>query len=204
MSIFEKLMAILKLPCRMIFVIALILGLVLFLPESLLIKLQLTDFISEYGKYVGIVFLISSSYLGVSLVIYLYNIFIQKKHNKTVKKNMVQILNSLSLSEIYLLREFFIQRKDVIMVPYENTEFISLYNKKILLLASDKAVGYVFGIFVTVTINPAIKNYITADILKFPEGQVTQKEKEEICKHRPDYLSTLEYINHLIKNITQL
>ena len=204
MSIFEKLMAILKLPCRMIFVIALILGLVLFLPESLLIKLQLTDFISEYGKYVGIVFLISSSYLGVSLVIYLYNIFIQKKHNKTVKKNMVQILNSLSLSEIYLLREFFIQRKDVIMVPYENTEFISLYNKKILLLASDKAVGYVFGIFVTVTINPAIKNYITADILKFPEGQVTQKEKEEIFGHRPDYLSTLEYINHLIKNITQL
>ena len=58
MEIFEKIIAILKLPFRFIFTIAFILGLVLFLPESLITQLQLTEFKTEYGKIIGIVFLI--------------------------------------------------------------------------------------------------------------------------------------------------
>lgn len=201
MGIFDKIIEILKLPFRFIFTIAFILGLVLFLPENIIKQLQLTEFKTEYGKFIGIVFLISAGYLGVSLIIYLWNKIRLKIETNKFKKNIVEILNSLSLPDIYLLREFILQGKDVIEVPYESTEFISLYNKSILYLASNNVRSFIFGKFVSVTINPIVKKYITLDILHLPKGQPTEQEFEDIKKHRPDYLSSLNYVDSLMKNI---
>lgn len=201
MEIFEKIIAILKLPFRFIFTIAFILGLVLFLPESIITQLQLAEFKTEYGKFIGIVFLISAGYLAVSLIIYFWNKIRIKIVTKNFKKNIVEVLNSLTLPDIYLLREFILQGKDVIEVPYESTEFTSLYNKSILVLASNNVRSFIFGKFVSVTINPVVKKYITFDVLRLPKGQPTEQEFEEIKKHRPDYLSSLNYVDSLMKNI---
>ena len=201
MEIFEKIIAILKLPFRFIFTIAFILGLVLFLPESIITQLQLAEFKTEYGKFIGIVFLISAGYLAVSLIIYFWNKIRIKIATKNFKKNIVEVLNSLTLPDIYLLREFILQGKDVIEVPYESTEFTSLYNKSILVLASNNVRSFIFVKFVSVTINPVVKKYITFDVLRLPKGQPTEQEFEEIKKHRPDYLSSLNYVDSLMKNI---
>lgn len=157
----------------------------MFFPENVVQKLQLTDFKSEYGKYIGPLFLISVVYLTVMLSISLWNkirLFIAtKKFNKTI----VESLNSLTLPDIYLLREFFLQGKDVIEVPYESTEFTSLYNKGILVIASNNLRAYIFGKFVSVTINPMVKKYITHDVLRLPKENPTQLEVDEIEKNRP-------------------
>lgn len=201
MDIIDKIIAFLKLPLRFIFIIAFIMGLVLFLPESIILQLQLKEFKSEYGKFIGILFLISAGYLGVSMFIYLWNRIKLKITTSKFKKNTVQVLNSLTILDVYLLREFFLQGKDVIEVPCENTEFISLYNKGILNIASNNIRSFLIGNFVPVTINPVIKQYINSDVLKMPKGQLSEKDIEEIKKNRPDFLSSLNYINNLIKGI---
>ena len=199
-KVIERIVTILKLPIRFVFIIGLIMGLLLFFPENVVQKLQLTDFKSEYGKYIGPLFLISVVYLTVMLSIYLWNkirVFIA---TKKFNKSLVGILNSLTLPDIYLLREFFLQGKDVIEVPYESTEFTSLYNKRILVIASNNVRAYIFGRFISVTINPMVKKYITHDVLRLPKKNPTQLEVDEIKKNRPAYLSSLNYVDSLMKN----
>lgn len=200
-KLIERIVSILKLPIRFVFIIGIIMGLLLFFPENVVQKLQLTDFKSEYGKYIGPLFLISVVYLTVMISIFLWNkvrVFIAtKKFNKSI----VGILNSLALPDVYLLREFFLQGKDVIEVPYESTEFTSLYNKRILVIASNNVLANIFGKFVSVTINPMVKKYITHDVLRLPKGNPTQLDVDEIKKNRPAYLSSLNYVDSLMKNI---
>lgn len=200
-KLIERIVSILKLPIRFVFIIGVIMGLLLFFPENVVQKLQLTDFKSEYGKYIGPLFLISVVYLTVMISIFLWNkvrVFIAtKKFNKSI----VGILNSLALPDVYLLREFFLQGKDVIEVPYESTEFTSLYNKRILVIASNNVRANIFGKFVSVTINPMVKKYITHDVLRLPKGNPTQLDVDEIKKNRPAYLSSLNYVDSLMKNI---
>lgn len=200
-KVIEKIVSILKLPIRFVFIIGLIMGLLLVFPEKVVQKLQLTDFKSEYGKYIGPIFLVSVVYLGVILVIFLWNKIKGCIAKKKFNKNIVEVLNSLSLPDIYLLREFVLQGKDVIEVPYASTEFTSLYNKGILVIASNNVRAYIFGQFVSVTINPMVKKYINHDVLHLPKGNATQAQIDEIKQNRPAYLSSLNYVDSLMKNI---
>ncbi len=195
----EKIIAIFKLPLKTIVVISLICGLILFLPTEFLEKMKLSELVSEYGKYFGIIFLITFSYSVVAFVILLWNKVKKWKMKKNYIKTACKALAELTLPEIYLLREFLFQDKDVIEVPYESTEFTSLYNKGILILASKKMRSYVFGHFISVTINPEIKKFITEDVLKLPKNP-TQKDVDEAMRTRPSFLSSLNYINNLMDN----
>ncbi len=63
-----KLFDIKKIPAKLIFVIWLSASLILFVPEHFLTKLNLQDFLKDYGKYIGISFIISSGFLIVAKV----------------------------------------------------------------------------------------------------------------------------------------
>ena len=60
MEWFSKLIDWLKLPTKIIAFIALMSGVLLFLPQKVIQKLHLELFISSYGNYFGIVFLIAA------------------------------------------------------------------------------------------------------------------------------------------------
>jgi hypothetical protein len=157
----------------------------------------LDQFIIDYGKYLGIAFLFSVGY-----IIFIFSSWMIRKinianGNKKLLQNIKLELTNLTQLDIFLLREFFLQGKNVIEVPIENTEFVDLYNKKILLISSTNARGYVFGTFVSVCINPIIKEYITADILQLPEKELNKQEIEKIKSERPLFVSQINYINNL-------
>src|SRR5574344_1339559 len=130
MENFMKIISILKMPLRIIALVCLIMGLLLFLPESLMIKLKLTEFIDEFGKYIGIVFVFSFGYLLFtsipSFIRYCYNKYKSSSDRKKFLQKIDSTLSELTYPEKCLLREFAIQNRDVIEVPLENAEFVSL------------------------------------------------------------------------------
>lgn len=203
LEIIDKIVAFLKLPMKFIVTVSIIMGLLLFLPKNTINTLQLNDFIQEYGKYIGFIFLISLAYVVLSLLILIYNkirlVMAKKKFSSTI----VEVLNNLAWPDRYLLREFYLQGKDVIEVPYENTEFTSLYNKSILQIASNNVRSFAFGRFVSVTINPLVKKYITSEMLGLPNGKPTEKEIEEIKSNRPIYLNGLNYVDSLLNRLNR-
>jgi hypothetical protein len=156
-----------------------------------ILKLEL--FIEEYGKYFGIVFLFAVGYIIFIFFTWIVKVILSIYMNKKLKME----ISKLSEPDIFLLREFFLQNKDVIEVPVENTEVIDLYNKNILMTTSENVRRYVFGTFVPVRINPIIKDYITPEIVKLPKTRPTEQEFEKIKRERPLFVSQIGYINGL-------
>jgi hypothetical protein len=197
MNIFDKIMAFIKLPYRIIVLIAIILGLLLFLPKNMQEILKLNSFIDEYGRYFGIAFLFSIGYIIFVFFPFIVKILFAKYINKKLLKNLKMEISNLSNPDVFLLREFFLQNKDVIEVPIENTEFVDLFNKNILIMTSKNLRGFIFGTFVPVRINPIIKEYITPEILQLPKTKLTKQEVEKIKSERPLFVSQISYINNL-------
>jgi hypothetical protein len=46
-----------------------------------------------------------------------------------------------------------------------------------------------------------VKKYVTIDLLKLPNGRPSQSELNDIKNHRPEFLTSLNYVNNLIKGI---
>ena len=103
-----KVFEFLKLPLRIIAFFAIITGMLLFLPANLLSRLKLTEFISEYGKYLGIAFIVSAAYIPFTLIPIIYkNIrgyYKSRKAKKYFLANISETLENLSYPEKCLLR----------------------------------------------------------------------------------------------------
>lgn len=106
-----KLFDIKKIPTKLIFVIWISTGLILFVPEDSLSKLNLVEFLDGYGKYIGILFIISSSFLIIVFVSYLNQTFNKQKSRKQIRKSILSNISRLDFHEKALLREFFINQK---------------------------------------------------------------------------------------------
>ena len=64
-----------KLPTKIMFAIALASGLILFLPDSIVTKMYMVDFRNKYGFAIGLLFLISFSFLLRSFLLFFYHQF---------------------------------------------------------------------------------------------------------------------------------
>lgn len=196
-----KIFDFLKLPTKIITYLACLSGLLLILPKQIIKILQLTDFINEYGKYFGIAFLVFSVYLLFIFIPYTYKkvskMYKIKKSNKQFYNNVKIILQNLTYPEKCLLREFFLQQKDVIEVPINNTEVISLLNKGIIQYASKNVRSFVFGNFIYIQINMVAKDSFTIDTYGLPNEPTTVANRKKITQERPGFIKSLEMVNKL-------
>lgn len=188
METITKIFEILKFPIKFIVVIVFVFGLLLFLPHWTLEKLKLVEFINTYGKFIGILFLVSGSYLVLLFAAWIQSYFHKQKRLKKFISELEKDLIELSPNEIYLLREFYIQGNDTIQVPIDNPVVAGLLHKKIIYIISNTGRASIFGMFLSVRINNLLKNKITTDLLRLPNGQPTEQEIEDIKSKRPDYL----------------
>ncbi|WP_449398489.1 super-infection exclusion protein B [Chryseobacterium wanjuense] len=115
-----------KIPMKLIFLLFIISAILLFTPEQYIQHLKLESFISEYGKFIGITFITSIGFLLVSLISYVIRIIRDKITNRKVKKAVIKNLQRLTNHEIFVLREFFINGKSTLQLPFLNETVVSL------------------------------------------------------------------------------
>lgn len=207
MEWFTKLIEWLKLPTKIITFIALMSCAFLFLPSRIIETLKLQDFIDLYGKYFGVVFIVASSYLLFIFLGFVFSkvksMFINLKNNKNAKENskikkqqIQSALCDLTQSEKCLLREFYLQGKDVIKVIYANEDVISLINKEIIYYASECGERYVFGTVVNVRLNDYVKKSLSLPLLGLP-AEPTKSDLERCAKERPAFIWQIQSIEEL-------
>lgn len=207
MEWFTKLIEWLKLPTKIIAFIALMSCAFLFLPSKIIETLKLQDFIDLYGKYFGVVFIVASSYLLFIFLGFVFSkvksMFINLKNNKNAKENskikkqqIQSALCDLTQSEKCLLREFYLQGKDVIKVIYANEDVISLINKEIIYYASECGKRYIFGTVVNVRLNDYVKKSLSLPLLGLP-AEPTKSDLERCAKERPAFIWQIQSIEEL-------
>lgn len=95
MSIDFNIADVFKLPVKIFAAITLGTGLILFLPDDIISKLYLSDFRNTFGFILGLVFVISLSIVGVTIIIACYKLISSRILFSKTKKTREKCINSL-------------------------------------------------------------------------------------------------------------
>ncbi len=185
-KILEKLLDLKKTPIKFIFVVWICTVIILFLPEQTLVKLNLKDFLRDYGKYIGITFLIFSAILLLSLIEFITKIVKRKKIKKEIEMSIIKELSQLGFHEKALLREFYINNKDTLQLPMDNDTVTGLQTKRIIYQVSNTGFTYRHGAYFIYSISDFAKEYLTNEMLDFPNA-MTEEDKRRIIDERPEW-----------------
>ncbi len=211
MEWFSKVIEWLKLPTKIIAFVALMAGILLLIPQAAIKKLHLEDFISSYGKYFGIVFLIAACYLLFIFICFIGNkiksnivnkINLKKTEttDRLLEEKIKENIQNLSFSERCIIREFSWQQKNVIKVIMENEDVVSLINKKILEYATTFGEKYIFGTVISVKLNAIADKLLEIEDLQIKETP-TKSDFEQYMKERPSFIMQIQSIEELKNNI---
>ena len=132
-----------KLPSKLVFIVAVLSGTILFAPATFLAKLKLADFTDSYGSWVGIAFVASLAFLAVTLLTTIQNRIRRARLHRETEKDIEQNLASLDPREKSILREFYIIGT-TINLPMDNPQVVGLQDKHIIRLAQSNLGGSYF------------------------------------------------------------
>ncbi|RAJ76685.1 superinfection exclusion protein B [Chitinophaga dinghuensis] len=200
-KILEKLFDIQKVPTKIIFVICLCSAVLLFVPSNFLTKLNLSVFLSDYGKYIGITFIITLSLLVISTLNsffkYIKNLISKRRFKKEI---LVELVN-LNSNEKALIREFFIQDKFAIQIPIYDDTMIGLLNKGIIYQASNIGPVDLRGAVFNYSLNALVRRNLSNHLLELP-SEPTDAQRNAIIAARPQWAMDQESMNRRWRNNT--
>ncbi len=194
----EKLFDINKIPTKLIIVVWVSSGLILFVPEQFLTKLKLEGFLQDYGKFIGISFVLSSAFTVIALWTYFSRLIKRQTLSKKIKNGIINDIQNLDFHEKALLREFFINGKNTLQLPIDNDTVVGLTNKHIIYSASNTGFVYIHGAYFPYTISEFAQNYLTNELLGLPRNP-TEDQIRQIQQNRPDWAKEKTRIDNLFK-----
>lgn len=175
-----------KIPTKLILVIWVCCSLILFIPEQFLAKLNLTEFLKDYGKFIGVTFLLTSGFTFIVIWTSIVSGIRGRKLSKKIRQRVKEHLKSLDFHEKALLREFWIHGKYTLQLPFDNDTVVGLANKRIIYQASNTGFQYYHGAYFPYTISDFVLQNLTYQMIDMPENP-TDQEQKRILGQRPDW-----------------
>jgi len=182
----EKLFDFKQIPTKILAVIWLCSSFILFANKVLVTKLNLQEFLKEYGKYIGISFVISSAFLLVATFVSISSKIRHRNFVKEIGKQIVADLQVLDFHEKALLREFYINGKQTLQLPMDNETVVGLTNKRIIYQTSSTGFTYLHGVFFFFSITEHASKHLTLKMIDLPPNP-TQEEQMVLFDARPDW-----------------
>lgn len=185
-KIIEGIFNLQKIPAKFIAVICSISSVLIFSPQSFIEKLKLEKFNEDYGTYVGIIFLLSGGFLIVSILTLLYNFIGNYFYRKKVKRIIKENICSLTPHEQALIREFYINTRDVLELPAHDSATISLQSKSIIVQISGSGLVKYGDAFFSYKIVDYAKGRITNKTISLPENN-DKASIQWVLENRPTW-----------------
>ncbi len=195
----ESLFDLRRIPGRFLLVVCLCSASILFIPDKFLLKLNLTEFIVDYGKFIGITFLISFVFVLIAVIgAVKKNISKHIMIHKT-KKAILRAIENLDYHEKALLREFAINGKSAIQLPINDGTVVGLVNKHILYRASNVGGAYLGEACFPFSITEFAEERLTTEMLDIPNNP-TEEDRKRILQDRPTWAKQQSYTNSLLNS----
>jgi len=195
-----------KLPSKLVLIICFLSGLILFGPPNFLAKVKLETFNDSYGQWVGVAFISSLAFLGVTFITFITTRrkTLRDEHEKKRKKKEYyeQIEQEIRTSiqrldpvEQSTLREFYIVGSTV-NLPMNHPTVVGLQDKHIIRLAQSNLGGsyFVSGDFempfmLTEFARSVIESNIASIGLPKPiNNTITDDQKRQLTESRPPWI----------------
>lgn len=186
-----RLFDITKLPSKFFAWAAVLTALFLFLPSDYFAQLHLDQFPAEYKGYAGVVLVGAISFLGINLVLWLWEKGSRWFAKRRTQHRVQQALEDLDDAEKSVLREFAIQGRHVIELPVDHPTVSGLMRKGIVAMSGLQGYRSLAGSVFPFALTSAAERLITADALGFPANP-TETQRQAIWRGRPNFLSEIE------------
>lgn len=177
-----------KVPIKIFWLFGIVSGILLFAPEQFLEQLKLKEFETNYGMYFGIIFIVCTAFIILSLIYYVIKKINSYFFRKNLTKQLKEKIKNLDPSEQSVLREFFITQRTTISMPMDHPVVSGLLDKYVLIRKSNIGMGMYFPMAIS---KPAEK-LLTEFDLGVREG-MTDGEITEVGRNRPDWISDFIY-----------
>lgn len=162
----------------------------LIVPASVLPSSVTAKWSQIYSPYVWILALITGSYLLTRLVMFLFTYYLAKfkQHQLLVSRN--KMIRQLDFEEKAVLREFIIQRKNVLSLPMNEPAVSNLLQSGVLVPAFETQEIKGSGRTIKLSIAIDAREQLTYKVLGLPVGKLTEQEAAVLKAARPDYART--------------
>jgi hypothetical protein len=182
-----------KLPSKLVLLIFLLSGIILFVPAEYLAKVQLAKFNASYGQWVGISFIFSGCFLAITVITTIQNRLKRNNRNRSIEESITKNLKQLNRLEQSVLREFYINGSSTINLPGDHPTVVGLQDKGILRLAQSQLGGYFMtGFDMPFTLTGYAKSVIEKDPvligLQHDGRKMTEEVRTLILNSRPPWI----------------
>jgi uncharacterized membrane protein len=199
LKILEKLFNIKKMPTRFVCVICVCSALILFLPKPFLAKFWLNDFFEEYGKYAGIVFIVSFVFLLIVMIYLIIRTIYKNILRKRMEEGIRKAIQHLNYHEKALLREFFIHGKTTMHIPMDDDTVVGLVNKHVIYQSSNVVSVYSYRTYLIYSITETAQENLTCDMVGLPQNPA-EADREWIANHRPQWAKDRSKDDYLLNS----
>ncbi len=194
----DKALETIKLPIKHIWVLAVFSGLVVFLPEEYSSKLGLADFAKDYRPYIGATFIFSSCLVVAELLKRGAYFFKARKEKAKDFEFLISALPKLDFHEKAVLREFYIQERNTLQLPFDNAVIAGMRKSRLLVLAEDMGERSLAGTLMPMQVNPQIEAYLSSNVIGLPDtAEPTEDEVYWVQTNRPSFMAEIERHNEI-------
>ena len=194
-----------KVPTKFTAVVAIVTGLLLFLPENLTQYLYLSQLKESFSTYISIAFLFSVGILLVEAALALYS-FVRDKNRlrkkaKSEREKIANRMNSLDSAEQSVIREFLTKGHNTLKLPIGEPTVARLIHDGILYQVGEQGEKSRIGMLLPLAITEAAEELITFEVtglseyrIKDDEGNtvISEKGKAWSLENRPSYIRIVE------------
>lgn len=159
----------------------------LVLPVSLIQNVETFNWSKNYTPYIFILVLLTGSYLLTQSVTLLFRYFSAKYKQRRLLASRNKMIRQLDFEEKAVLREFIIQRKNVLSLPMREPAVSNLLASSVLVPAFETQEIKGSGRIIKLSIAIEAREQLTHKVLGLPAGKMTEEEVTVLKSARPDY-----------------
>jgi hypothetical protein len=190
-----------KVPTRLVAVLAIASGVLLFLPPLWLARMALAQLREDFAPYAGAVFVVSASLLAVELGIWSYGRVQRQRRRKATETAVQDYMLELDGAEKAVLREFFIAGTRSLRLPLEQPAVASLLNAGVLVQAASSGVRTTVGSVFSLSLSMPAQTLLSPTLVDLgpfvihtDDGKwdLTEDGKDWLRANRPRFMPELE------------
>jgi len=159
----------------------------LIVPMSLFQNIKLFNLSNSYTPYIVLLVLLSGSFLLTKLFTALFSHFYEQSKERQLFAARQKMIRQLDFEEKAVLREFVIQRKNVLPLPMKEPAIANLLQSGVLVPAFETQEIKGSSRIIKLSIAIDAREQLTHKVLGLPVGKLTEEEITLLKAARPEY-----------------
>ncbi|MCK5819911.1 MAG: superinfection exclusion B family protein [Psychromonas sp.] len=158
-----------------------------FIPPSIFNKVGIVSLLVAFNPYAFIIALISGAFLFKELISRLFRIYSSKIACRKIITARLNMISSLDFEEKAILREFVIQKKNVLSLPLTEPAVANLLSAGVLESAFETQEIKGRSRLIKLSIAIDARHKLTHIVLGLPAGALTKDQAKTLKSARPSY-----------------